>query len=276
MDFTNVEAEEIMSDDETEFGRTQKVYHLNFMLNRLNEENVNLPSSRRQLIVNKIRKLCNKGIMRDSEYHDVMHKSLENPKEQGKITAKDVVFTDALKKINALKRNLEIQEESLLPVNRDDIVAHLQRYSQMTDVEIEDVTTEMLSWAAKNNHKITHSDLIELSSDDMHQHDLRGYTFKVDTEDGAEFIIPTKVPITPFIKLEDLTPEDVYDLRPGYQHPIAANKIKHSWFDIDRQLDRRDVDLPYKSEFLKPNRTKKFRKTYGSLNLNTNPEELDN
>lgn len=247
------------------------------MLNRLNEENVNLPSSRRQLIVNKIRKLANRGIMRDNEYHDVMRRSIENPKEQGKILPKEAVIIKAMKKLNSAERNLEIFEESLLPVNRDDIVAHFKRYTALNDKEIEESTSEMLSWAAQNNYKVTRDDLIEVASDQLHQHDLRGYSFRVDNDDGAEFVIPTAVPITPFVKLEDVTPEDTFDLRPGYMHPISTNKIKHSWFDVDRKIDGRDLKaVKRKTELTREIRTKVYKRALSKRTMaNLNVENLD-
>lgn len=145
-DFTDVDIGEIKSDDETEFGRTQKVYHLNNKLKDLDKESINLPSSRRQLIIQKIKRLTHKGIMADQEYRGLVEKSLKDPANQGKIQSKNVMLLNSLDKIRTMELNIENLTEAMEPVNRDDIILHLRKNTKLDEREILTVTDEMMEY----------------------------------------------------------------------------------------------------------------------------------
>lgn len=74
---------------------------------------------------------------------------------------------------------------------------------------------------------------MDMSSQVPEVHDVRHMPWNyIETSDAPQ-IVPTRVPITPFVKLDDLRPEDEYDVRPAYGTPVNTNKIKETWFDAD-------------------------------------------
>lgn len=61
------------------------------------------------------------------------------------------------------------------------------------------------------------------------------------------------MPITPFPKMSDIKPEDMYDVRQGYGNPIDVNKPTETWWDIEKasveEIDSRQrFDIPQKYE----------------------------
>jgi len=252
-----VEVNEIQSDDETEFGRTQKVYHLNNLLKKLDEENINLPSSKRQLIIQKLKRLSLKGIMGDQEYQSTLEKSLNSTMEQGKVVVRNAMILNALDKFRQIERNIKDFDDSTQPVNREDCINHLKRFSKMDQYEIDSAVDELMEYAEKNNYKITRGDLQDMTAEMPHIHDIRTFQWQYKHNDDYATVVPTKVPITPFVKADDASPEEFFDARAGYGEPIVVNEVKKTWFDVDKDFDYKgDRKITVRSIVDPKNRTK--------------------
>ena len=76
---------------------------------------------------------------------------------------------------------------------------------------------------------------------------------KINSHEQYAQIVPTRVPITPFVRMADLVPEDLHDVRPAYGVPVNTNKIKETWFDADtRDTGFRDVPMKRLAKYENP------------------------
>lgn len=87
------------------------------------------------------------------------------------------MILNVLQRFKDLEKKMELIEEGLQPVNREDVINHLSKHTTMDKKTIDNTANEMMQFSAQSNQNITREDLENLTSSTPKYNDVRFWEF---------------------------------------------------------------------------------------------------